>query len=162
MKKLLFLTTMMFAVLAATAQGRYYTLTECGNDPLKYIERNYEDNGTRYKGKTVAEFIEECELELRDFVPYDIQKGEGGYDPDNGKLHGVAFDICKDNYLYIFTLWFNRPYTYSIDDYYRIADKDFDEFWQDKFYQFFKDYTIDDISILKRKDGKPIKNYRRP
>ena len=88
MKKLILLTLMSLFAFSAMGQ-RYYSLAECGNDPLKYIERNYEDNEARYKGKTVAQFVQECELELYEFVPSFVVAADGRYNPDRGKTKGA-------------------------------------------------------------------------
>ncbi len=136
MKKFILLTAMFFIALAATAQGRYYTLVECGTDPLRYIEKNYEDNKARYNGKTIAEFVQECELTIEDFVPRLYLKGEGGYDPNMRKVSGIYFDFYFDTYMYTVGMTFKPPYTYSKDDLRRISSTTIDEPWQDKFYQF--------------------------
>ncbi len=162
MKKLIFLTLMSLFAFSAMGQ-RYYSLAECGNDPLKYIERNYEDNEARYKGKTVAQFVQECELELYDFVPYSFRAADGRYNPNRGKINGVAFYFYQDDYLYIVPIWFSPPYTYTRDDFYNLENSKYREVWKDIYYQFFKNYKIERIGkISKRKDDIPIKNYRRP
>ena len=162
MKKFVLITGMIFAFLAATAQGRYYTLVECGTDPLRYIEKNYEDNAVRYKGKTVAQFVQECELAIEDFVPMVYYLCEANYDPNNGKIEGVRFYFYFDDYRYSVPLWFSPPYTHTIDDFHNLEDNRTTEVWKDLYYQFFKDYVIDDMWVLKRMNGKTIKNYRRP
>ncbi len=161
MKKVLFITAMIFVAISVMAQTQHYTLAQCGNDILKYIERNYEDNGARYKDKTMDAFISECELTLGEFVPSVHYQAEG-YDKNNGKIQGIRLFFYKDNYRYSIPIWF-KNYNYTIDDYDLISSKTHMDTWQDKFYQFFKDYTIERVGkVLKQKDGKYIKNYRRP
>ncbi|MDR1755649.1 MAG: hypothetical protein LBR65_01645, partial [Culturomica sp.] len=138
MKQLILATLMTFIALGAVGQGRYYTLQECGNDPLKYIERNYEDNPGRYTGKTLDFFVQECELTLEDFFPDIYHLAEGGTDIRDGKVIGVFFEFYKDIYTYTLCLQFNPPFTYSEDDFFRLENSDETEIWQDKYYQFFK------------------------
>jgi hypothetical protein len=89
MKQLILATLITFTAFVSVGQGRYYTLQECGNDPLKYIERNYEDNPGRYTGKTVDFFVQECELTLEDFIPITFRLAEGGTDDRDGKIIGT-------------------------------------------------------------------------
>ncbi len=162
MKRLILLAVMTAFTATAMAQTQHYTLAQCNNDILKYIELNYEDNGARYKDKTMDAFINECELTLKDFVPSVHYQAEG-YDKDNGKIDGITFYIYKDNYRYSLSFSFRITSTSStIDNYRQISSKTHRDTWQQKFYDFFKGYVIDDVWVLKRKDGKPIKNYRRP
>lgn len=161
MKRLILLTAMMLMAISVMAQTQHYTLEQCDNDILKYIEKNYEDNGARYKDKSFATFIDECELPLTNFVPSIFYRGEGP-DVNNGKIRGIRFYIYKDNYKYSIPIWF-KSYIYSIDDYDLISSKTHTDVWGQEFYDFFKGYTIERVGkVLKERDGKYIDNYRRP
>ncbi len=161
MKKLILLTLMSLFAFSAMGQ-RYYSLAECGNDPLKYIERNYEDNEARYKGKTVAQFVQECELELYEFVPSFVVAADGRYNPDRGKTKGVSFYFYWNNYRYTVGLFFSPPYTNTREDFYNLENSRYMEVWKDIYYQFFKNYKIEDMWVLKQRNGEWIENYRRP
>lgn len=162
MKHFILIAVLAFATTAATAQGRYYTLPECGGDSLKYIEHNYEDNQNRYTGKTMAYFVGECELKLEDFFPSIYVAMEGVRQEDHGKVTGIYFEFYQGNYEYTVYLAFAPPYPYNREDFNSVENSDYDEPWQQKYYNFFKNYIIQKIYIIKSKDGKSLKNYRRP
>ena len=165
MKALFLLLILSLAAFAARGQSEHFTLAECGNDTLKYIEWNYEDNYERYVGQTVDSLLQECQLRLGRIVPDIFVLAEGGSDPREGKVIGVFFKFYQDEFEYTILLSFSPPYTYSKEDfrqYESYGDAKKLPVWNEYFHYFFKDYTIERIRIYKQQFGMPIKNYRRP
>lgn len=142
------------------SQTKHYSLTECNNDPLKYIEKNYEDNGTRYVGKTIRMFIDECGLNLHEFYPVECSP----WADDQtlfGKIEALKFRIRYQNYEYDIRIYLDSPEKYSEKEVSDLEDED-ECIWNDALYNYFKDATIKRFFIHKQKDGTTIKNYRRP
>ena len=159
--KTIFITLLLsIASLSIYSQNRYYTMKECNNDTLKYIEKNYEQNKVRYIGKTLQVLLDESELKFEEFVP-------GKFSPwvrDKsliGKIKDLSFTIYFKEYQYHIYIYVDAPYTLR----WEVAmdlEGDECESWGPKYYSFYKDIKIKDIYIHKQKNGEKIKNYTRP
>ena len=72
MKKAIF--TFILVCLYAVSYGQTYTtLVNCGSDPLRYIEKNYQDNAAAYIGKTIGFWADQCELQLSGYKYTSIE-----------------------------------------------------------------------------------------
>ena len=160
MKKILITLVIGIITLNIYAQNQYYTMAQCNNDPLKYIEKNYEQNKARYIGKTLQVLLDESELRFEEFVP-------GKFSPwvrDKsliGKIKDLSLTVYFSEYQYHIYIYIDAPYTLT----WRAAmDLEGDECepWGPKYYNFYKGIKIKDIYIHKQKNGKQIENYTRP
>lgn len=146
--------------LLSYSQTKHYSMIQCGSDPLKYIEMNYEDNDKRYIGKTIKMFIDECALKFDVFYPVECSP----WADDQtlfGKIEVLKFIISYDCYEYTVRIYLDSPQKYSKKEVKPLKDKD-KSIWNDALYNYFKDATIKRILIYKEKDGEKITNYRRP
>lgn len=92
MKNLFIIFILSIVAFNVYGQTRHYTLAECNNDPLKYIEKNYEQNKARYIGKSIQVWADECELQLGEVIP--CQFSPWGKDRSLiGKVESISFDI---------------------------------------------------------------------
>ncbi len=144
-------------MLSTYAQSRYYTMEECNNDTLKYIEKNYEQNKARYIGKTIQFWADECQIKLGDVVPGEFSPW--GKDKSLiGKVENISFDIpfseSSNYYEYTIYLYIESPYTLNWDE---AADLggDYTATWGAKTYYFYKDQKIKDIYIKRRMGSIP-------
>ena len=160
MKKIFITLLISIVSLCVYSQNQYYTMAQCNNDPLKYIEKNYEQNKARYIGKTLQVLLDESELKFEEFFP-------GEFSPwvrDKsliGKIEFIIFPIYYALYTYNIYIYIDAPYTLT----WRAAmDLEGDECepWSPKYYNFYKGIKIKDISINKQKRNKDLKNYTRP
>lgn len=135
-------------------------MTECGNDSLKYIEMNYEDNSNRYIGKTIKMFIDECELTFNHFY-----KGISGPLGGNKSLEGIITDLnfakYYQSYEYVITVELEFPQKYSVEETRPLEEIKYG-LWNQALYNYFKDAVIKSFYIYKGQNGEIIKNYRRP
>ncbi len=160
MKKLIISTMLSFAAIAAMAQARNYTMAECGNDALLYIEKNYEDQPTRYDNISMAEFMYESQLTFDTFYPDIYRTAEGGSDPRDGKMIGGFFEFetpYGEDYSYSINFDFKPPYNHEGMEFVMLMAS-----YPDRAYDILREYTIDEMWILKRHNDTPIKDYRRP
>jgi len=145
MKKVSFLLVLFWSVASVYGQEKYYSLQECDNDPLSYIEKNYQDNKEKYIGKKAGLFFDEYELKVDRFFPGPVY-------PDSitkpmEKTESLHFKTHSNNYIYSVMLYFAPPYLS-----YREAldlEGDYEPDWGPKFYEFYKDAIIREIYILK-------------
>ncbi len=159
MKKTIITIVMLSLVVMGYAQ-KYYTLKECNSDPLKYIEKNYEDNANSYVGKTIGKWADECELKLEEFIPED-------YSPWNtpkhliGKIENIAFEIYYEEYNYDVYIYIAPTTPIDSNDFTDIMG-DYEDVWEPKFYDFFKNAKIKKIKVYKRRGDEYNIKYRRP
>jgi len=160
MRTILITVTLCMTMLSTYAQSRYYTMDECNNDTLKYIEKNYEQNKARYIGKTLQVLLDESELKFEEFIPAKFSP----WVRDKsliGKLELISFPIYYSIYMYDIYIYIDAPYTLTWE---AAMDLEGDESepWGPKYYNFYKGIKIKDIYTYKEKDGHRIENYTRP
>lgn len=146
--------------LLSYSRTKHYSMIECGSDPLKYIEMNYEDNDKRYIGKTIKMFIDECALKFDEFYPVECSPWADDQSLF-GKIECLDFILSYQNYEYTLSVYLNSPQKYSKKEVSILEDKD-ESIWNDALYNYFKDATIKRFDIYKAKDGEMLQNYRRP
>ncbi len=150
----------MLSLVVMGYTQKYYSLKECNNDPLKYIEKNYEDNANSYIGKTIGEWADECEITLKDFVPVDYSPWGT---PKNliGKIEHIDFNIKYKEYDYDIYIYIAHTTPINSNDYTNITG-DYQDIWEPKFYDFFKKARIKKIEVSKNDEYNYNIEYRRP
>lgn len=166
MKTYLFLILLSVASLTAEAQGaKYKSLEECKNDTLSYINYNFYENKNRYIGKTMQFFMDEANMKL--ITKSFYIGGTGPFTPIEirSKINGIFFEYLYDaesehrDILHIpyYTICINfkvPPYTHAEEEFNALCNKVENpktEYvsWGTPFYNFFKDYIIEDIYIYR-------------
>ena len=163
MKKAIF--TFILVCLCTIAYGQIYTtLLNCGSDPLRYIEKNYQDNAAAYIGKTIGFWADQSELQLNsckylcsNHSPYVTNKNL------LGKVDKIRLDV---NYIegvndYIYYIYIDDSTPLSYKDAVNLYG-DYEDYWEPKFYNFYKNAKIKEISIGKEINGVYRNEYRRP
>ena len=165
MKKILFIITL--GVLSINAFGQsYVSLATCNNDPLKYIERNYQDNAAYYKGKTIGSWADQCELNLTQYKyipckysPWTEDKSMVDY------IEAIRIDVNftenSTNYSYYIYIYIDESTPRKWDEECKL-DTNYDAYWEKKYYDFYKTAKIKKIRIGKKINGEYKKDYRRP
>ncbi len=163
MKKILFIITL--GVLSINAFGQsYVSLAACNNDPLKYIERNYQDNATYYKGKTIGNWADQCELNLTQYKyipciysPWAEDKSMVDY------IESIRIDVnfTENSTNYSYYIYIDESTPRKWDDAMDLANDDM-SYWEQKYYDFYKTAKIKKIDVGKKINGKYKNDYRRP
>ncbi len=157
-KKIIVTSIFLSVVFFVYGQKKYYTMSECGNDPLKYIEKNYEDNANNYIGKTIGYWVDECEFYLSKYIPIRYSIWRDLPKELEGAVEKLRFDVCYDGYMYSIYIYISSNPPLMWKDTF-----DLEENWNEKSYNFFKKAKITKITISKRELGKfgTLKKYRR-
>lgn len=159
MKRILLTIGLLYCTISLLGQ-KYYTLKECGDDPLKYIEKNYQDNAKEYIGKAIGNWTDECEIKLINFITVEYSPW-GTPKELLGKIESIIFKIYYLEYEYDIYIYID-PSTPLNDAEYIAITGDYDDIWEPKFYNFFKNAKIKKIDIGKIKGKKYNITYRRP
>lgn len=165
MKKTIF--TFILVCLYAMSHGQTYTtLINCGSDPLRYIEKNYQDNASAYISKTIGFWADQSELQLGN-CKYMAIKNSPYVANKNllGKIEKIIIDVTyKDvanNYVYYIYIYIDDTTPLSYQEEGELVE-DYDEYWSPKFYNFYKNAKIKKIIVYKEINDRFVNNYRRP
>ena len=165
MKKTIF--TFILVCLYAINYGQTYTtLLNCGSDPLRYIEKNYQDNAAAYIGKTIGFWADQCELNLTQYEymcmyhsPYVANKNL------LGKIEEIIIDVTykegANDYIYYIYIYIDDTTPLNYKDAINL-EGDYEDYWELKFYNFYKNAKIKKIEVYKEINDKFVNNYRRP
>ena len=165
MKKAIF--TFILVCLCTIAYGQIYTtLLNCGSDPLRYIEKNYQDNAAAYIGKTIGFWADQCELQLSGYKytsiehsPYVVNKNL------LGKIESLCLEVIYkegvNDYIYYIFIYIDDTTPLSYEEEGKLVG-DYNEYWALKFYNFYKNAKIKKIEVYKEINDKFVNNYRRP
>lgn len=155
MKPLLLL---LFVLLHQTiyAQGPYKTLQECKNDTLQYVAYNFEQNESRYIGKSMQFLLDEIDIPLMTkFIMIGDTGPWAGNKINNLSLHYFPILLSykkTGKVVYTVSILFDpTSYNHTRKEYQSLfLDEEGDSVpWNDQLYQFFKDYKIKDIHVHK-------------
>ena len=158
MKKLLFVF-LLFEIHFAFGQKDYKTLKQCNNDTLAYVIYNFEENQSRYIGKTMKFLLKEMDIPLmaRAFGVMPTSDSAGPTESWN-KIKGIWFyylpfyimdqyDMKKRFYLVVHIYFKLPPYLNSFEEFSCLKKRN--RTWNSDHYHFFKDYEISEIMVLR-------------
>ena len=161
MKTLLTLSLMLLS-LGIYAQGPYKSLEECKYDTLQYVAYNFEQNQSRYVGKSMQVLLDEIDIPL--MTKYMIISDTGPYAGNKVRNIRLFYSIPLNSYkgiekeVYTATISFDSStYSYTRKEFmHKFTDEEGDIVWSEELYHFLKNYKIRKMWVNKY----PMDEYR--